>query len=78
MDSESNQEARRFTKRAWCERGKDNPRKKVSRRSQKAGETRPAGAAGSDTKKVEKINPKFGTWALAAVLFLVLFLIGVM
>lgn len=78
MDTESNQKARRFTKRAWCERGKDNPRKKVSRRSQEAGQAGPAGAAGSDTKKVEKINSKFGIWALAAVLFLVLFLIGVM
>ena len=60
MDTESDQKARRFTKLAWCERRKDNPRKKVSRRSQKAGQAGAESKASPDPQEIGKVAPYLG------------------
>lgn len=60
MDIQGNKEARRFTKLAWCERRKDNPRKKVVSRSQKAGQAGAAGKVSPDPQEIGKVGPYLG------------------
>ena len=77
MDTKGNKKARRLTKLAWCERRKDNPRKKVSRRSQEAGKAGAAGETRPDIRQVKKVTPMFGAWMLAAALVAAVLLLGV-
>ena len=76
MDTESNQKARRFTKIAWCEKRRKNPRKKVASRSQKAGQAGAASKISPDVRQAKKVNPDFGTWAFVVALILVVLLMG--
>ena len=75
MDTKSNQKTRRFTKLAWCKKWGENPRKKVSSRSKKAGEVRPESAACSDVKKVE-VNPQAGAWLFAVAILIAAILVN--
>ena len=77
MDTESNQKTRRFTKLAWCEKRRENPRKKVSSRSQKAGQAGATGKVSPDVRQAEKVTPMFGAWMLAAALVAAVLLLGV-
>ena len=77
MDTESNQKARRFTKLAWCEKRRENPRKKVASRSQKAGQAGAASKTSPDVRQAKKVNPDFGVWAFIAALIVVVFLMGI-
>ena len=79
MDTEGYQsyQKRRFTKLAWCKKRADNPRKKVSRRSQKAGQAGAASKTSPDVRQAKKVNPDFGVWAFIAALIVVVLLMGV-
>jgi hypothetical protein len=60
MDSVGHQKTRRFTKIAWCEKRRKNPRKKVVSRSQKAGQAGAAGKVSPDVRQTKEVTPTFG------------------
>ena len=77
MDIQSNQKTRRFTKIAWCEKRRENPRKKAVSRSQKTGQAGATRKTSPNTQETRQVNPEFGTWAFAIALVVVAFLMGI-